>query len=189
LGHYFLDEHRNALITGASKPHKSKIDFSSDLEVEKEADLFAANLLMPRKILKEQIGKSDLSANMILNTADFFGTSISSTAIRIRELNLFPFLLLKTRGEQISWIRASKKLKKLGLKYPIKRFHDLSKGCLTQSYSNNTLKSSKTLKQGTTASSWFNSTRSQSSHNLIMIEEVISLGAYGLITIVYPDKI
>lgn len=187
LGHYFLDEHRNALITGASKPHKSKIDFSSDLTVEKEADLFAANLLMPRKVLKDKIGKSNLSASLIIQIADFFGTSISSTAIRIRELNLFPFLLLKTDGEKISWIRSSKKLKKLGLKYPIKKFTDLTKGCLTQTYSNNELKSSKTLKKGTTAASWFNTSQKITNLNPIMIEEIISLGNYGLITIVYPD--
>jgi len=52
LGHYFLDWHRCALEHGVP-PHGSKADFVSTIVVEREADSFAANLLLPKKSHKD----------------------------------------------------------------------------------------------------------------------------------------
>ena len=41
IGHYVIDEHRNALSSGVALWHPSFTDFSSDNEVELEADYFA----------------------------------------------------------------------------------------------------------------------------------------------------
>jgi len=47
LGHYFIDEHRNALLNG-TPPHYSIADQpDAQRKVEQEADLFASHLLMP----------------------------------------------------------------------------------------------------------------------------------------------
>lgn len=188
LGHYFLDEHRNALITGASQPHKSTIDFRSELKVEREADIFAANLLIPEKILGRKIGKSKLSAGLVLNQAEFFGSSITSTAIRILKLSHFPFLLLKSENGKILWSWPSDELKDLGLKYPIKQISDLNNGSLTHTYSDIKLDPSTILKQGTTASVWYSWIDEKSHRNIIMIEEIISLGEHGILTLAYPDS-
>lgn len=188
LGHYFLDEHRNALITGASQPHKSTIDFNSNLKVEREADFFAANLLIPRMYLAKKIGKSKLSADFVLKIVDHFGSSVTSTAIRILKLDHFPFLLLKSENGKILWSWPSKQLKDKGLKYPIKQFGSLNKGSLTRTYSKVKIDSLTILRQGTTASAWFSWIDERSSKNIVMIEEIISLGEYGILTLVYPDK-
>src|SRR3989442_9325036 len=47
LGHYFIDEHRNALAEGLAPSHPSICEYESDLPVEREADHFSSNLLMP----------------------------------------------------------------------------------------------------------------------------------------------
>src|SRR5439155_25692637 len=49
LGHYFIDEHRNALAAGVVPSHPSFCEHESEFLVEKEADHFASNLLLPEK--------------------------------------------------------------------------------------------------------------------------------------------
>jgi len=82
LGHFFIDEHRQALINGVS-PHPSvsgMFDSSEFLE-EFEADIFSASLLMPpSRFLPAAEGHlSPLKA--IKSLAKFFKSSISATAI------------------------------------------------------------------------------------------------------------
>src|SRR5207247_1657430 len=60
LGHYFIDEHRNALAAGLALSHPSFCDFESDLPVEKEADHFASNLLMPAKGFRKLAARAPL---------------------------------------------------------------------------------------------------------------------------------
>ena len=48
LGHYYLDEHRNALSAGRTAAHRSQCEYESPNLAEQEADHFAANLLMPQ---------------------------------------------------------------------------------------------------------------------------------------------
>src|ERR1700748_3499337 len=52
LGHYFIDEHRNALLSGRTPSHPSYTDFSSKNPVELEADHFASSLLLPERRIK-----------------------------------------------------------------------------------------------------------------------------------------
>lgn len=187
LGHYFLDEHRNALITGASKPHKSTIDFRSNLKVEREADIFAANLLIPNKHLSEKVNKKKLSGNLIVTLAEYFGSSITSTAIRVLKSNQFPFLLMKSENGKISWSWVSQSLKDKGYKFPIEGFGELNQGSLTSTFSSEKIDSLTILRQGTTASAWFNYVNESSSKNIILVEEIISIGEYGILTLIYPD--
>ena len=58
LGHYFLDGHPEAIFSGGNDRHYSKSGFVSDDIHEKEADAFAAELLMPENFFKEALRKS-----------------------------------------------------------------------------------------------------------------------------------
>ena len=56
LGHYFIDHHRLALESGKMQPHIHRyVQFGNneDWIIEREADDFAANLLMPTFLFKE----------------------------------------------------------------------------------------------------------------------------------------
>ncbi len=81
LGHYFIDAHRQALARGKAPRHGSRCEYQSQLLVEREADHFASCLLMPEeRFAAEAVTKRGLPA--VLKSANTFGTSVTSTAIR-----------------------------------------------------------------------------------------------------------
>lgn len=81
LGHYYLPEHRQLLLTGRS--HYSQTDFVSDNSLEREADLFAASLLIPTNVLQEFCVKKDFyTLKELIDLANTWQTSVTSAAIR-----------------------------------------------------------------------------------------------------------
>ena len=52
LGHYFLDGHVQYLFRDGQHFHESQSGFTSDDKYEREADSFAAALLMPKQLFK-----------------------------------------------------------------------------------------------------------------------------------------
>jgi Zn-dependent peptidase ImmA (M78 family) len=87
LGHFFIDEHREALLSGSVKEHGSFCDFRSKNPVEREADFFASNLLMPPSRLERELARLPVSIETVLRVARRFQTSLTSAAVRIVELN------------------------------------------------------------------------------------------------------
>src|SRR5690349_9305823 len=49
LGHYFIDPHRKALKAGFSLSYDKDLNYFSNNPVEREANHFATNLLMPKQ--------------------------------------------------------------------------------------------------------------------------------------------
>lgn len=90
LGHYFLDEHRNSLSSGRSLFHPSKAEYQSDLIVEKEADTFASFLLMPNEWFEKRVKFWSVHSGLQLvqKISNSFGTSLTSTAIRMAQENV-----------------------------------------------------------------------------------------------------
>ena len=84
LGHYFLEEHPEAVLkTGV---HQSQAGFVSKDRYEREADIFAASLLMPEDLFKEEIGGVSEGMDAIKSLANIANTSITATAFRYAEL-------------------------------------------------------------------------------------------------------
>ena len=82
LGHYFIDEHRNALAAG-KPPHSSFPERLSDNPVEQEANLFASHLLMPTVEFQTALtGSARGAAQGIVDIAGNFAVSIQSAALR-----------------------------------------------------------------------------------------------------------
>jgi hypothetical protein len=102
LGHFYIDEHRLFLTRGGSG-HISKSEFLSSLPVEREADNFAANLLMPKRLLMPEVNKSQLNLTRLRWLADRFQTSLLSTAIRCVKLSPFPCSLIALSQGAIAW--------------------------------------------------------------------------------------
>lgn len=81
LGHYFLDHHREALIAGQA--HNSDSGFICNAIMEREADEFAAALLIPGIVLKRRLAKRGfMTLEEILRLSDDWKTSATSAAIR-----------------------------------------------------------------------------------------------------------
>jgi Zn-dependent peptidase ImmA (M78 family) len=69
LGHFYIPDHREILLKG--KADYSLEGFSHKNVVERQADAFAATLLIPMKRLKERMGRRGfLSLSQILALAE-----------------------------------------------------------------------------------------------------------------------
>lgn len=82
LGHYLLKHTENGEY--GSLLYRRTAPLLEEIPIEKEADCFAANLLVPEKFLKDAIKKYPFASNLQL--ANLFG--VSETVIRIRRQNV-----------------------------------------------------------------------------------------------------
>lgn len=80
LGHYFLPGHVEAVLRDGGV-HESHAGFVSANRYEREADAFAAGLLMPRHLFKQAMRKAGEGFAAIEHLADTCGTSLTATAI------------------------------------------------------------------------------------------------------------
>lgn len=102
LGHYFIDEHSIALAQGLSAGHCSQTGFVSNRTVEREADLFAASLLMPvNRTLSIYRKNRNFSFDSIQSISRAFQVSILSAMYRVFYLDLHPMMIVKTINGRI----------------------------------------------------------------------------------------
>jgi Zn-dependent peptidase ImmA (M78 family) len=118
LGHYFIDRHHAYLAHGGHS-HASINEFRSKLNIEREADAFAASLLLPSHLVKPIINQAELSLARLDGIASDFETSLVSTAIRSVQLSHFPCALAGIRDGSVMWMFPSKSLIDAGI-YPAK---------------------------------------------------------------------
>jgi hypothetical protein len=113
-GHYFLDDHRRYLETGG-QPHNSKAGFQVDVNIEREADVFAANLLMPRFLLEHRLNRPDMDA--VLRLSADFQASLLCAARRLVETTYGPCTLLVSKGGRVEYWIHSEEMKALRYVY------------------------------------------------------------------------
>lgn len=103
LGHYFIGSHRKRLKQGESFAFIGRDLIPPDKKiVEKEAEQFAASLLMPKtKFVSfyKKLNKNGFSAIIGLKT--YFNVSVTSAAIRFVDLNLAPCITIMWKEEGI----------------------------------------------------------------------------------------
>jgi len=107
LGHYLIDEHRNALKSGLTPSHPSFTNFSSDNEVELEADFFASSLLIPKSRLLKDVFKRKFSFNLIEELATKYQTSITATLIKFASIGNHPIMIICSIDNKIKWFKYS----------------------------------------------------------------------------------
>lgn len=192
LGHYFIDEHHHWLKV---HPHQSHCSFvlqegAVTKPHEREADVFATNLLLPRATFRARVGCPAPSAEVVRDSADFFRTSLSTTAIRFTELEPFPCAAIKWGpGASRSWAKRSPRV--------AHHYGDVARtldGVLADSLTARALRGDITITtpvhQPTIAEAWFpRIERAAHQANLSMErlcvpidEHVLSLGRYGFLT-------
>lgn len=120
LGHFFIEHHHQSLRSGA-RPHRSEGEFRSHRQIEREADAFAASLLMPTGFARPIINQGELSVDRIEAIARHFGVSMVSAAIRSVQLSDFPCALAGIRDGQVAWMFVSDALLEAGI-YPNRGF-------------------------------------------------------------------
>lgn len=183
LGHYFIDWHRCALERGAP-PHCSESDFASSISVEREADLFAANLLLPKESVRRAAGKR-IGVSEIQKLAEQFGTSLSATAIRCAQLSLVPLIVMRWSASGRMWCWSSENFAQLTGN---KAYRALDKIPL-DSVTRQTIDTGRELTtdaRGTTLATWFPWICRGSQADEILLEECVGLGRYGVLTVLRP---
>ena len=187
LGHYFIDEHRNALLAGVVPSHPSFCDYQSSNLVEVEADCFASSLLMPFSRFSAAANEETKGLVGVLNLASLFQTSISATAIRYLQMNLFPCVIIKwNKDGGYSWKRLSRSAYLAKLRKTVDNIENLPRDCPTAKV----LKKTTTglVESGTTKATWFPFVHASCEDNSIFYEQAISLGKYGALTFIYPEN-
>lgn len=189
LGHFFLDDHRNALATGIVPSHPSQCDFQSRNPVEVEADHFSAALLMPtNKFLRAAQAKTR-GLGAILSLAEQFGTSVTSTALRYVRLNVGPCAFVKWNPDGFAWKWCSPSMTEAGYRGTIRDPDKVPLDAPTgRAFSGEQPPNAQFFHSGTVASAWFPSTWLGSHRDIILIEEAIRLGRFGVLTMLYPDS-
>ncbi|MBL9149855.1 MAG: ImmA/IrrE family metallo-endopeptidase [Phycisphaerae bacterium] len=115
LGHYFLDRHREFLVN-RRLPIESFTEFESQHEVERQADGFAAGLLMPGYLVSPIINSdAEATVESIKLAADRFDVSLTSMMVRWAQLSHFPCATLCIRDARIQWGFVSDAFRSCGL--------------------------------------------------------------------------
>lgn len=185
LGHYFIDEHRNALLAGGL-PHPSRCDFESRLTVEQEADLFASHLLLPQERLLRDAKRGRKGMAGIRSIAGIYGMSITATAIRYVRSDIFPCTVIKWNNEGFGWKWFSQSVREAGIRKTIEDRSKLPPDSATEeAFSGGQPPDDGFFSRGSTAATWFPFVGTSSERNSILIEEAFPLGRFGVLTLLY----
>ncbi len=183
LGHYFLPGHVDAVI-GANGIHVSSAEYRSKDQYEREADSFAASLLMPRYLFFPAMQESGDGLPAIERLADRCKTSLHATAIRYAKCTRDAMAIVISNGKQIDHCFMSERLKDHpGIEWMRKR-EVLPTASLTASFNQDANNVSGAARENgeTTFSDWFGGT-----NRMKIREDVVGLGSYGMTLTILHD--
>ena len=112
IGHFRLPGHIDAVI-GADGKHVSGAPYQSNDRYEREADAFAAALLMPEKLFTAAAEKAGTGLEAIEALSKLCETSLESTANRFAQTSRHPVAVILSRDNVIQYVVMSEPLKKL----------------------------------------------------------------------------
>ena len=188
LGHYFLG-HADTMFRGGAVAHESRAGFSSKEQMELEADYFAAGLLMPSDLFKQEAGRHSDGLVAIEKVAEKCQTSITSSAIRYAGLTDAAVAIVISKGSTIDYCFASRSLRGIrGYQHPLKG-SILPRDSLTHDFNQTTsnIVDSKRSSDDADLIAWFHV-----DDEINASEEVVGLGEYGktltVITADLPDE-
>jgi Zn-dependent peptidase ImmA (M78 family) len=111
LGHYFLDGHYKYIFADGNSRHVSESGYSSDDQIEREADAFAASLLMPSGLFKSASARVAPGFKAIETLSARCLTSMTATAIRYADLSDDPIAVIGSKNNRVQFTFMSNLLK------------------------------------------------------------------------------
>jgi hypothetical protein len=175
LGHYFIEGHPEQIFKFGNM-HKSAENFMSDNEIERQADAFAASLLMPETLFKDSLTEYEKGMTCIEAMSKLCNTSLTATAIRYTQLTDDKVIVIVSTNGIIDYCFLSKSVFNLkDIEIP-KKGDKIPKGTATERISNDPLFLLKpdTLYQETDFRDWVECRKPKNA-----AEEVKGLGKYG----------
>lgn len=107
LGHYFIDTHRIGLKNGLLEPHPSLTNKAQYFSIEREADYFAACLLMPEERFRKDIGNKKFGIEVIDYLRAEYKISRTACALRFADIGNYPLLIVYAENNIIRWSYSS----------------------------------------------------------------------------------
>jgi Zn-dependent peptidase ImmA (M78 family) len=175
LGHYLLPGHVDALL-GEKQIHESHAGFVSENKYEKEADSFAAGLLMPAFLFQKAQRKAGDGLNAIEFLAKEHMTSLTATAIRYTQFTDSPAAVILSEGQLIKWCSLSGAIKEIPSLDLLKKGDPIPRNTVTHKFDQNNYNILNNYRTDGTMSlqAWFGG-----EYKIDIIEEVTGLGPYG----------
>jgi hypothetical protein len=177
LGHFHLPGHPRRLFGDGSSLHQSRSGFVSHDPVEREADLFAASLLMPERLFIAALRtEREPGIRAIKSLAALCNASITATALRFAMFSDDPVAVVMSEGNTVLWCEMSRALHDLrGLTW-LRKGSVLPRGTTSASFNLDQANVSQRREaDGTTdLSLWFDG-----APDVEMMEDVFGLGSYG----------
>jgi uncharacterized protein DUF955 len=189
LGHYFLPGHSEAVLA-ENDIHESRAGFTSSNRYEREADYFAAGLLMPSQLFLPALRRAGAGLTAVESLSDSCNTSLLATAIRLTQCTSDPIAIVVSTTNKIDYCFMSDALKELdGLEW-IRKRDLLPKNTATFIFNQNLdrVRRADRTDGMSDLQDWFGGRRS-----IEVTEDVVGLGSYGkTLTILYdvnlPDE-
>jgi hypothetical protein len=179
LGHYFIDEHRKVLETCLMPSFGERA--IEDNIMEREADLFASRLLMPRELVRNACKVSGGGLEGIRKLATRFSVSLKCAAIRYVDEDLVPCCLTFRDWERkLLWRWFSRGLWLAGIRKAEES--PVAKGATDQVFSEGPDQEVSVMSSGATARYLFSGVDGQLMNELFT-EEAIALGEYGVLSL------
>jgi len=187
LGHYYLPGHPEALFPDGDGMHSSKSGFVSVDQNERQADQFAAALLMPRSLFVPALRTAGSGFAAVDYLSQRAKTSITSTAIRFADFTDEAVAVIMSEGQTVKWCslsRTLKELKKMDRKCKASGVPCSSTTAAFNRVADNVAQAKR--EEGITIlDDWFNGAPS-----IEMDEHVVGLGTYGrTLTILTATKV
>lgn len=183
-GHYFIDDHRNKLKQGISLAHTADYTMFSHNPIEKQANHFASNLLMPKKRFLKKCSKHEPGFESVFALKEMFNTSIECTALRYISLNILPCMFIKWNVDLTckysSYTKMFAKLSGVGGKPIIKSDSNYLKN--VYAIYEREFRTYGYVESATSLSKWIATISPGSRMDLVGLEQTVKTGDYGGIT-------
>lgn len=115
LGHFYLPDHRKLLMSG--RTHNSRSGFICDNVLEREADEFAAALLIPDRLLASTPIAKQISLDSIVNVSMKADASVTASAIRGTRYTEEASILIASQNGRVRFIVPSEEAQALGYRW------------------------------------------------------------------------
>lgn len=111
LGHYYIDSHRIGLKKGLLEPHQSRTNQKQFNQIERQADFFASNLLMPQERFDKDIYRKKFSIELIDYLKNEFNVSRTACAFRFADIGNHSIMIVYAEGGKVRWYHCSEDFK------------------------------------------------------------------------------
>jgi Zn-dependent peptidase ImmA (M78 family) len=192
LAHFFIDEHRNALMRGIDLYHPSRAEYQSKLLVEREADFFAGHLLVPEERLSSayRIYKSNIGLELVIKLQSIFHASATNLAIRCAKDNLFSCGVMKWSVEnELQWYWLSDAFLAGAPGKAVSKIRQVGPSAASYKAANEVYNNEEKIHRSKLPlSAYFPFLKTKGHTDFMVQEQAIKLGRFGTLAMLLPAK-